>query len=350
MKQERIGAFYLIAGFALAGTATTAGKALSTSLGPFSITAASLVFALPVLLPFLARGGRIRARELGTTAALGFFGILLYRLCLVSSLRLIGAGEAGLLTGAAPAFTVLVSWFALREKPSSLALIGAAIASAGIILVNIGMQRAAGPGTQASASTGSGALGAALALAAAASEAVFATVSRAGSLSDATPLPEAPQPEAPQHESVQYAAARSATNVKDQMDPLRRTALTVAWALGFSLFPALAERPAKSFSELGASGWFALAWYGLAVTSVSYFCWYQGIKRLPAARAAAFTGIVPVVSLALPAIALGERPTTAAVIGCALVAAGILAGSGIRPGTAAKNRPPRRGRRRLRAA
>jgi drug/metabolite transporter (DMT)-like permease len=63
----------------------------------------------------------------------------------------------------------------------------------------------------------------------------------------------------------------------------------------------------------------------LLVTATSYVCWNEGIKRVEASRAAAYTGIVPVVSLLLPVLALGERPTAFGIVGCALVALGIVA-------------------------
>ena len=152
MEREKAkGAIFLSLGFALAGSATTAAKPLAGSLGPFSLTALSLAFALPALAPFAIRGPRPRARELLTTAALGFFGIFLYRLCLMSALARVSAAEAGLMTGAAPA---------------------------------------------------------------------------------------------------------------------------------------LAERPFRAIVALRPSAWLALAWYGLFVTAASYVCWYEGIRRTEASRAA----------------------------------------------------------------
>jgi drug/metabolite transporter (DMT)-like permease len=295
MRQDRSGGLFLAAGFVLAGTATTAGKGLASALGPFTITAAGLAFALPALLPFALRGPRPSGKELGATALLGFFGIFVYRACLVSALSRVGAGEAGLMTGAAPAFTAIASWLLLGEAPSLFSVSGVALSSAGVFLVRYG---AAGAEAAAAAERSLGLL---LALGAAASEAAFAVLSR------------------------------RTRNVGFGGDQRRRTALTAAWAFAFSLGPALGERPAEALAALPFSGWAALAWYGLFVTAASYVCWYEGIRRTEASRAAAYTGIVPVVAFFLPAALLGEQLTPASVAGCALVALGIAATSGERP-------------------
>ncbi len=294
MRSEKAGGLYLAAGFILAGSATTAGKGLVATLGPFTITAAGLAFALPALVPFALKGPRPSRRELGLTALLGFFGIFVYRICLISALSLVNAGEAGLMTGAAPAFTAIASWLFLRERPSPLPVLGVIAASAGIFLVRFGAL--GGAVDAASGFTSSGrSLGLLLALGAAASESVFAILSRLAWRKDA------------------------------DADSRRRAALTAAWAFAFSLGPAAAERPLGALAALPPVAWIALAWYGLFVTAASYICWYEGIRRVEASRAAAYTGIVPVVALALPALLLGERPSATSVAGCFLVALGIVA-------------------------
>jgi drug/metabolite transporter (DMT)-like permease len=313
MRKETIGGLYLAAGFALAGSAPTVGMTLSAKLGPFTITALSLAFALPVFAPFIFKGAWPKKGELATTAALGLFGIVLYRFCLVSALPIIGAGGAGLLTGAAPALTAIASWTFLGERLTRRSFIGIAVASAGVFLVHlgvVGLEPQAGPGVlvggQAPWTRGKG-FGALLALGAAASEATFAVLSR------------------------------RAWTKEGPSDSRTRTAFTIAWALVFSALPAAAERPAAALAGLGPRGWLALAWYGLLVTATSYVCWNEGIKRVEASRAAAYTGIVPVVSLVLPVLALGERPTAFGIVGCALVALGIVA-TGSRKSVEARHR------------
>lgn len=292
MKTEQIGALCLSAAFVLTGTAPTAGKALAGVLGPFTATAASLAFALPALAPFMFGRGSLNRKELLGTAVLAFFGIFLYRVFLVSALARVGAAEAGLMAGAAPALTAIAAALILGERLSAGRLIGVGAATAGIAAIALG---GGAPSAGRAAPGGVRALGLALALGSAAAEALFMVLSRRMWRGD------------------------------DSADPRARAGWTAAWALVFSAVPAAAERPVRALAALPAAGWEALAWYGLAVTAAAYVLAYEGIRRLEASRVAVFTGIVPVVGLALPALLLGERPGAAELAGCALIAAGIAA-------------------------
>ena len=68
------GMLYLLLGFALAGTSAVAARFVSGTLGPFTITAASLFFALLLLLPLNARA---LARYLRGFTFRAFFPLLL---------------------------------------------------------------------------------------------------------------------------------------------------------------------------------------------------------------------------------------------------------------------------------
>ncbi len=292
MKAERIGALSLSAAFMLTGTAPTAGKALAGILGPFTATAASLACALPALAPFMFARGRPSRRELLGTAVLAFFGIFLYRVFLVSALARVGAAEAGLMAGAAPALTAVAAALILGERMGAGRLVGVVATTAGIAAIGFGGAAPEGGPAEPGAVR---ALGLSLALGSAAAEALFMVLSRRMWRGD------------------------------DGADARSRAGWTVAWALLFSAVPAAAEHPIRALASLPATGWAALAWYGLAVTAAAYVLAYEGIRRLEASRVAVLTGIVPVVGLAVPALLLGERPGAAELAGCALIAAGIAA-------------------------
>lgn len=295
MERGRIGGLFLTAGFILAGTGATVGKGLTTKLGPFTIIVAGLVFAMPALIPLVLKGPLPSKRELIFTALLGFFGIFIYRLCLVCALTRIEAAEAGLMIGAAPVLTALASWVLLREQPTLPAIAGVAAASAGILLVRL-------TGGASSGDAGSRLLGLTFALGAAVSEAIFAVLSRSVWRTDDTADPR-----------------------RRTADPRRRTALTALWAILYSLVPAATEHPFKALACLAPIDWAALVWYGLFVTFISYICWYEGIRRMPASEAAAYSGIPPVVAFFLPALLLGEHLHAMGIVGCVLVALGIAA-------------------------
>ncbi len=68
-----------------------------------------------------------------------------------------------------------------------------------------------------------------------------------------------------------------------------------------------------------------LAW---GATVAGFFLWSRGLHRLGASRAAVFINLVPVFSVALAALFLGERPTWLQVLGMGIVLGGVfLAGT-----------------------
>lgn len=72
----------------------------------------------------------------------------------------------------------------------------------------------------------------------------------------------------------------------------------------------------------------ALVWQAVVVTVVGFVCWYTGMQRIGAERATLFSGLIPVAAAATaPLVGTGSYGTAQAV-GSALVAAGVVLGSG----------------------
>lgn len=69
--------------------------------------------------------------------------------------------------------------------------------------------------------------------------------------------------------------------------------------------------------------WWALAYMGTLGTAVAFVWFLEGVKELGPARAAIFVNLVPVAAITLAVLLLGERLTTAVVVGAALVIAGV---------------------------
>ena len=64
-------------------------------------------------------------------------------------------------------------------------------------------------------------------------------------------------------------------------------------------------------------------WLGAVPTALAYTLFARGLRRLPAGEVATLTLAEPVTAAALGAVVLHERPGTAAVVGIALVVAGL---------------------------
>ena len=293
------GSVFLFLAFTFAGTSVVSARFVSGRLGPFLITAMSLLLALAFLLPFCA-GSLWELRRLPlkgwlSLALQALFGIVLFRLFLVWGLRWTDAGEAGILTGATPAVTALFAVVLLRERLSGGRLAGVLCTTAGILTLQ-GLLS----GTLPTAAHLAGDL---LVLCAAACEAAFNVMSRVFAVSaEQTPKPLTPKP----------------------LTPKAQTAAVTALALLFSLIPACFEQPFRRLSALGPPGWMALVWYGGVVTALGFVCWYAGIRRSGAFAAAAFSGMMPVTAMLLSAVLLGERPGIEQWAGGALVTAGMI--------------------------
>jgi drug/metabolite transporter (DMT)-like permease len=100
---------------------------------------------------------------------------------------------------------------------------------------------------------------------------------------------------------------------------------TAAWQLVAALVVTAATVPVF---EGGFQLWpielrtfLALLFAGAIGSGLAYFLWFAAVQRLPATIASLGTLSVPVIGIAASAVVLGERPTTADFVGCALILA-----------------------------
>lgn len=107
-------------------------------------------------------------------------------------------------------------------------------------------------------------------------------------------------------------------------DPIVQTTMVTTIAFIFCLGPAAMEHPISSILSLDLNGWLAIIWYGLFVTAIGYILWYAGIRRCDASAAAAFSGFMPLTSMLLPVLLLGEKTGCQQWLGGLLVIIGIL--------------------------
>ncbi|OGU20258.1 MAG: hypothetical protein A2X85_06115, partial [Geobacteraceae bacterium GWF2_54_21] len=114
----------LVAAMALAGSSVVVGKGLANTLPVFLTTAATLMVALVVLLPYAwQKRSEICALETREWLYLflqGFFGIVLFRVLMLHGLRTVGAAQAGIITGTSPAVLTILSWLMMGERPTAL--------------------------------------------------------------------------------------------------------------------------------------------------------------------------------------------------------------------------------------
>lgn len=81
-----------------------------------------------------------------------------------------------------------------------------------------------------------------------------------------------------------------------------------------------------------ATAWASILFQGIVVSFASYLTWFWLLRRYLATGLSVFSFMTPIFGVALGAVALGEPLSPAFLAGAALVLAGILIVSGVRPG------------------
>jgi drug/metabolite transporter (DMT)-like permease len=299
-----LGKAYVAAAFVLAGSSVVAARFISDFLPPFTITFLSLAFAVATVIPLHGRQtvaalGRIGRRRWLLLFLQAFLGIALFRVFLTFGLRHIGAAEAGIVTGAAPALTALFAVALLRDPLTAGKAAGIVLTMAGMMVVQ-GFPFAAGFGR-------GGFAGYALVLAATACEALFAVLSRRMHLEDGE---------------------------GEQLHPVSHAGIVSALALFLCFFPMLTESPLEKIPGVPAAGWAALAWYGAVVTVLAFTFMFSGAKLCDGYAISALTGVIPLSSLVLSIIFLDAEVRPHQWLGCALI--------GIAIGIIIKNTAPTR--------
>jgi drug/metabolite transporter (DMT)-like permease len=285
------------AAMATVGTSVIASKLIGAQVEPFAATALRHLLALPVLAllcwllrPAWPRPSRRDALILLVQAASGSVG---YTVLLIAGTSMSSAADAGVVAGTLPAMAALFAILVLGERPGLLAILGIALATAGVLLLSVG-----GSSEHASPLPGR-TLGIALVTAAVACEVIFIL----GQRRLRAPI-----------EPLAMATLMSAGGLL-----LSLPVAVVVWAMDWSAV-------SVETTGLGAA-LAAIAWYAWVPTVLGFWLWYAGARRATATQAAASTAWLPLVAVVGAAVVLGETLTASQLAALALVLAGVLIGS-----------------------
>ncbi len=283
------GRLYLTTAFVLAGSSVVAASFISGYIPPFTTTFFSLVFASLTALLVCGRkmyhiGKRLSKRTWLAISLQALFGSFLFRAFLTLGLQHIGSAEAGIITGATPAITAVLTWVMLRENPNIRIITGIFLTFAGILMVQGFPFELSLDKLQP--------LGTILVLCSAVSESLFTTLSR---------------------------KIHTGEQDEEPLPPVVHAGYVSFIAMALCLIPTLIERPWAKLIALPVSGWLALAWYGSVVTIVAFACMFAGAKRCDGYTIAAYAGIIPVSAAALSVILLHETINAYQIAGCAMV-------------------------------
>jgi drug/metabolite transporter (DMT)-like permease len=242
--------------------------------------------ALLVLIPLWwwqeGRAVPFTARDLRVLAALSL-GVLGNHILTLLGLRYIGAGAAGIIIGASPVITALLSSVLIRDVLLRSVIGGCAISFAGVALIAGAGETSVGDAPW---------LGGILVVLGLLSWALYTIGSR---------------------------------RLMERFSPL-----TVNWTtLAFSLIPQVAllgldqKAQVYGFDSVPVSGWLALCYLMLFATALGQQAWLYGVKGVGPSRAGVFVNLIPVSALALSALILNEPLGPREITGIGLILAGV---------------------------
>jgi drug/metabolite transporter (DMT)-like permease len=286
MQADRRGAFaaMLVCMLCFGGT-WPAGKVAAAHVEPAVVAVVRFASASTLLWLWARVSGRPVRRpsrsDLPLLALLGFTVVFAYNLCFLYGVRRAPATDGSILVpGLIPAMTTLLAWPVLGERPTRRAIVGLAVAFAGVVIV-------AAP----TGKVGSGRLigdvlfvGASLA---------WATYTLAG------------------REATQRFGSVSATVFATAVGSLLLLPVTF---LG------------DGWSSLGsatAGAWGSIAYLSVAGTVLAFVLFYEGVRKLGASSAAAFALLVPIFGVLSSVLVLGERLRPELALGGGIVVAGL---------------------------
>ncbi|WP_205729137.1 DMT family transporter [Ferrimonas sediminicola] len=203
----------------------------------------------------------------------------LYFILEAMALQYTSAGQAGMVTSLAPLLTAVVAFVFLRERLSRIAVMGLSIAIGGVLLL----------GTD-------------------------------GHGSDAAPDPMLGN-------ALEFGAMLCAAICSVCLKHLsgRYSALTLTALMSFAgliFFTPLAMIQGNSW-HWNSQGIGAIVFLGAFVTLGAYLLYNYAIAHMPVTRAASFVNLIPVFTLVLAYLILGERMTLVQLAACVLVMIGV---------------------------
>ena len=279
---------YLTLAMIIVGSSVVVGKLVVSSFPVF--LAAGLRFAVGtvVLLPWLwLREGlslpKLSKREWLILFLQALAGSFLFTVFLFYGLKLVDAAEAGIITSTAPAVIGILSFLFLRERLTFSKIAGITLAVVGVLL-------STGVGSDETGQQASIWFGYLLVFGAVVGEASFTILRK---------------------------------SLPDDISPLFTA--TMMSLFSFVLFLPLAVWEGMRFdlTAVSPSNWFLIVYYGVVVTAVAFFFWFQGVTHVSGSTAAIFTGIAPISTVILSYIVLQEAFQWAHIWGGLCVLAGI---------------------------
>ena len=274
---------------ALWGGTFIAGRIAAPELPHFTISALRFWVAFAILAPLLLvvekRIPRLSARDLGFTALLALFGLVIYNLLFLGALELIPAGRTALVVALNPILTAMTMAIVFGERLQRHRWLGILLALSGVWIVlskgdpSLLLQRV-GRGEW-------------LMLGGACCWAIYTVV------------------------------GRYALNGEAAASPLALTTVTTLWGALMLTAGMPFEWDGWQVHDISFAAWASIVYLGAGGTALAFVWYAEGLQQLGAARTAVFNNLVPVFGVLFGTLLLGEPLLISMLIGGAVAITGV---------------------------
>jgi drug/metabolite transporter (DMT)-like permease len=274
---------------ALWGGTFIAGRIAAPELPHFTISALRFWVAFAILAPLLLvvekRIPRLSARDLGFTALLALFGLVIYNLLFLGALELIPAGRTALVVALNPILTAMTMAIVFGERLQRHRWLGILLALSGVWIVlskgdpSLLLQRV-GRGEW-------------LMLGGACCWAIYTVV------------------------------GRYALNGEAAASPLALTTVTTLWGALMLTAGMPLEWDGWQVHDISFAAWASIVYLGAGGTALAFVWYAEGLQQLGAARTAVFNNLVPVFGVLFGTLLLGEPLLISMLIGGAVAITGV---------------------------
>lgn len=288
MNEHFVASVKVILAMIIVGSSVVAGKLLAQSFPVFLASELRFLVASIIMVPIFIRiegFPSIKKREMLILFLQGLFGVFLYSIFMLYGLTFTTAIEAGIITSTIPAVTGGLALLFLKEKLTKSVSVGILLAVLGTLIINV-------VGSASDIERGSSPIfGNLLIFGAVISEALFIILGKF---------------------------------VSQRVSPLAIS--TIVSVLGtISFLPLSLYEGAKfNFEGVTMAEWGLILYFGIVVTVIAFILMYQGVSKVPASTVGVLTGVLPISSVILSVLILGEKISFIHFIGISFTLTAIL--------------------------
>ncbi|MBN2049775.1 MAG: DMT family transporter [Spirochaetales bacterium] len=213
-----------------------------------------------------------------------FAGIFLFRIGILKGLSYTGAMEGGIILSSTPMVIALLSFFLLREALTWRKIIALGLSIGGIMIINLLQVEVAGSKDHIL-------LGSLFLSGAVFGEALFTVLRRI---------------------------------IGQKVRPVTNAAYTALMGALFFLPLMIRDIPQTAAGNFTAADWLILFFYGTAAPMAAFVLWFSGVSGSSGSTAGVFTAILPLGTILLSALFLGETLQGYHTLGTVCIVAGIV--------------------------